>query len=556
MKNGGREGVVAAVMDGQQRVMGRNRDPGRWLGQRASDAGLVQLASRGGSGFIRTITLDGVASLSYLAPPGRFGWTAVTALPESASQAAARRLAVQAVGVSALLLALGLVLAVLAARRISRPVQDLERAGGELLARQVPEPLATGLAEIDRVGAVLHEAGARTRESEQQLESRVTEAVREAREAEARLFEARKHEAIGRLTGGVAHDFNNLLQTIAMGIQLVQRSVPEGRHSRALQAALDASSRAADLVRQMLAFGRAQPLRPQPVDLGDLLLRSRELTGKAVGERIQLVADLDPGLPPVLVDPLQLELALLNLVFNARDAMAAGGTVTVRGRRVSGTAMGLDADTDLVRIDVQDNGHGMDAETMVRVFEPYFTTKPVGAGSGLGLAQVQAFARQSGGDVQLACTPGEGTTVTMLLPISRGAAEQAPPAPRHQPRSTRRLHVLMVEDDVLVASVVSTALEHEGHRVTICRTADEARGLLAQGKLADVLFTDVVMPGSMTGLDLVAWCAEHRTEVPALVATGYSSRPPHGVWKLLRKPYAIEDLLDALDAATAASAAT
>lgn len=546
------EGGVATVIDAEQRVMARSRDLDKWVGRRASHPGLLAMAQRGGSGFVETTTLDGVASLTYLSPPTPQGWQALVAMPRATLAATAQRLALQAVAVSAVLLAIGLVLAVLFSRRISRPVRALEQAAGELLAQRVPDPMHTGMVEIDRVGAVLHDAGVRSREAERVLEERVARAVSETREAEARLFEARKHEALGRLTGGVAHDFNNLLQTISMGVQVVQRSVPEGKHSRPLAAALAACGKAADLVRQMLAFGRSQTLRPQPVDLADLLLRSRELTGKALGERIQLVADIDPSLPSVLADPTQLELALLNLVFNARDAMAGGGTVTVRARVEEGEVGEL-GERPFVRIDVHDEGHGMDDETLARVFEPYFTTKPVGVGTGLGLPQVQAFARHSGGDVRIASEQGVGTCVTLYLPSSQGLAETIPGELEPIRRVRRALRVLMVEDDVLVASVVPAALEHEGHQITLCRTADEARHLLSQGVQADVLFTDVVMPGAMTGLELVAWCQEHRPDVPSLVATGYSARPPEGVWKLLRKPYSIEDLLDALEVASTAA---
>ncbi|MBE7368100.1 ATP-binding protein [Ramlibacter pallidus] len=547
-----REGSTVSVLDAEQRVMGRNRDIGRWLGMQASHPGLRALAARRGSGFVQTMTLDGVASLTYLAPPGRHGWTALVALPEAQLRQTAQRLALRAIAVSAVLLALGLGLAALAARRISRPVQALKDAAGELLAQRVPEPLHTGLAEVDQVGSVLHGAGVRAREAEHVLEARVAQAVAEARQAEANLFEARKHEAIGRLTGGIAHDFNNLLQTISTGLQVVYRAVPEGRHTRPLEAAMAACGKAADQVRQMLAFGRAQQLRAQPVDIADLLLRTRELTGKSLGERVELVADIDPALPAALADPTQLELALLNLVFNARDAMPTGGTVTIRAS-LAQEDVGEQAGVALVRIDVQDTGHGMDAETLARVFEPYFTTKPVGAGSGLGLPQVQAFARQSGGDVRIASTPGAGTCVTMLLPLARGpAAAERPEAPRER-QPARPLRILMVEDDVLVASVVPAALEHEGHQVTLCRTADEARALLErQDCAADVLFTDIVMPGAMTGVELVEWCRTHCPDLPALVATGYTSRPPAGVWKVLRKPYAVEDLLDALEACAAA----
>ncbi|MCG2594615.1 ATP-binding protein [Ramlibacter sp. XY19] len=546
---------LATVLDAQLRVMGRSRDAERYMGVQPSNAELRALAARRGSGFMRTVTLDGVASLTYLAPPGRFGWSAVVALPEAQLQEAAQRLAVRASLVSALLLALGLGLAAMAARSISRPVRALNHAAGELLAQRVPERLHTGVAEVDQVGAVLHGAGVRARHAEQELALEVARAVDEARQAEASLLEARKHEAIGRLTGGIAHDFNNLLQTISMGLQVVYRSVPAGRYSRSLEAAMAACGKAADQVRQMLAFGRTQQLRPQAVDLADLLLRTRELTGKALGERVALRIDIDPALPPLHADPVQLELALLNLVFNARDAMPQGGTVTLRAAQEARASDGGGGDgAPLVRIDVEDTGHGMDAETLARVFEPYFTTKPVGAGSGLGLPQVQAFARQSGGDVRITSTLGNGTCVTLLLPMSlaRATAGESPAVARER-KPRRPLRVLMVEDDVLVASVVPGALEHEGHQVTLCRTADEARALLEQQDCgADVLFTDIVMPGTMTGLDLVEWCRVHCPKLPALVATGYSSQPL-GAAKVLNKPYAVDDLLDALEACAASA---
>jgi signal transduction histidine kinase/ActR/RegA family two-component response regulator len=542
-----RPGSMLSVIDGQQRVMGRSRDIQRWLGTPATHPVLRELAAARGSGFLPTTTLDKVASLTYLSPPGPHGWATVVALPEQTLSNAAWALALRAVAASAVLLAIGLGLAILAARRISGPVKALERRAEVLLEQKVPPPLKTGFREVDRVGDVLHEAGLRARRWEDELQARVAQASAEARHAEASLFEARKHEAIGRLTGAIAHDFNNLLQTISMGLQVVHRSVPEGKYTKALLAAVAATGRAGDQVRQMLAFGRAQQLNPRPVNLVDLLLRSGDLTDKALGERVRLVVDVSPELPPLRADPVQLELSLLNLVFNARDAMVGSGRVTLRAVPAASVPAVLPPGP-YVRIDVEDDGPGMDAPTLARVFEPYFTTKPVGAGTGLGLPQVQSFARQSGGEVEIASTPGAGTRVTLYLPVADAPAVSEAAQERHARRSERRLRVLMVEDDVLVAQVVLAALEHEGHGVRLCRTADEAQQLLAAGEAAEVLFTDVMMPGVMTGLELVEWCEVHRPDVPPLVTTGYTARAPRGAVKVLRKPYTIEELLDALDA--------
>lgn len=539
-------GGVSSVIDAQQRVMARSRDPERWLGTVASNTPLRELAERGGSGYLETLTLDGVASLTYVAPRNAYGWQAVVALPMATLHRTAERLTLQALAASGVLLLIGLALAMLSARWISEPVLQLKSAADDLGREQVPPVLRSGVGELDDVSAALHAAGVRIQQTERVLEARVAEAVQAVEVAQAKLFEARKHEAIGRLTGGVAHDFNNLLQTISMGLQVVQRTVPEGTHGRALAAALSACGKAADLVRQMLAFGRPHALQPQAVALEDLLLHSRELTAKAAGERIRLVADVATGTPPVLADPTQLELALLNLVFNARDAMPQGGTVAIEARGVAS----LDAaQTPLVRIDVVDQGVGMDAPTLARVFEPYFTTKAAGVGTGLGLPQVQAFAKLSGGDVRIESSVGQGTRVSLFLPAATAGAPTREPLPAVRARPDRLLHVLMAEDDVLVGSVVPAALEREGHRVTLCRSADEARTLLEAGGRFDVLFTDVVMPGSLTGLDLVAWCREHMPQLPALVATGYSVDQPDARVRVVRKPYGIDELLAALHAA-------
>lgn len=536
------EGSVS-VVDRDHLVVARSRDPERWLGVEATGV-VKQRLVRAQAGFGSSVTLDKVASLSYVSQPNRYGWTVVAAMPLAALQRTAQQLTWQASVASGVLLLIGLALAGVAARGIARPLGRLQESARALGCNEVPPRAATGLDEVDAVGAAMHDAGVRLKASGRELQHRVREAVQSAEQAQVRLMEAQKHEAIGRLTGGIAHDFNNLLQTITMGLHVVERSAPAGRHDRALAGAISACTRAADLVRQMLTFGRSQPLQPQAVALRDFLLKNQELTAKAVGERIRLAAQVDPRVRAVRADPTQLELALLNLIFNARDAMPQGGRIEVRARPASAEeAAGLEGGPFLC-LQVQDDGPGIPRELQAKVFEPYFTTKPVGMGSGLGLAQVLAFARQSGGDVRLASGAGEGTCVSLLLPACEEAAQEADAEGAAAP--VRPLRILMAEDDVLVASVVVPALEAEGHSVTLCATADEALAFLQDGWTFDLLFTDVVMPGEMSGLDLAAWCRAQRPDFPVVVTTGYTAEridPAHAV---LRKPYGMRDLLATL----------
>jgi signal transduction histidine kinase/ActR/RegA family two-component response regulator len=546
----GAEAAVASVVNSEQRVIARSVDAARFIGVQATGPVLDRL-QRGDGGFLQSVTLDGTPSTTYVSPRNRHGWSTAVALPDRALLASARRLTLQALLSSGVLLVVGFCAALATARRIERPVRQLSQAAGELGANRVPPLLSTGVVEGDRIAQALHEAGLRSEAATRQLEERVALAVDQAKAAHSQLLEAQKHEAIGRLTGGIAHDFNNLLQTILTGLQVLDRQASGEVQKKVLQSVLRATSKAADVVRQMLAFGRTQALQPRAVDVRDFLLQTRELTAKALGAKVRLSADVQPGLPPVFVDPSQLELALLNLVFNARDAMpAAGGKIAVSARPASEQETGTLPPGRYVCIEVADDGPGMTAEVLGRAFDPYFTTKPVGKGSGLGLAQVKFFCRQSGGEALLHSVPGQGTRVCMVLPATDvlALAEPADAAPANDAAS-RPLRVLMVEDDVLVASVVVPALEQEGHAVALCSTGDEALERLAAGLQAEVLFTDVVMPGSVGGAELVALCRHRHPQLAAVIATGYSEQPLSIDAQVLRKPYRMDQLLQALQQA-------
>ena len=538
-------GAVASVLDGHYQTVARSKDPQKWLGSRAASATVAAASNGLIDQQFDSISHEGEPTVAVVARSRRYGWTVAVGLPRSALDKPAIRVTVQAFLAASILAVIGLLLALFFARQIGRPVLALSDAAAELGRDRVPAPLHTGLFEADQVGAALHDAGVRSARATEVLESRVAEAIRQTQEAQTRLLDGQKHEAIGRLTGGLAHDLNNFLQTMSTGLQVLDRLVKEDTGRRVIEASTRALDKAATLVRQMLAFGRTQPLNPQAIDLHDFVLRCEDLMGRAVGGKVRLTADIDPGLPPLMADPTQFELALLNLVFNARDAMPTGGTVMIRGRIASVTQASALPPGRYLAVDVVDSGGGMDAEVLQRVFEPYFTTKAVGAGTGLGLPQVRAFAVQSGGAATISSERGVGTTVSLLLPVSsdpvREAGSEATPSAEFMP-----LRVLFVEDDLLVSSVVVPALRAAGHTVRHCLTGDAAVRALQDGGLFDVVFTDVVMPGTLSGLDLAAWCQTNIPAMAVIVATGYTTQHIEAGVKVLSKPYSMELLLKEL----------
>jgi len=537
--------AVASVLDGQFKTVARSKDPQKWLGSRAASA-TIEAASRGLlDQQFESVSREGEPTVAVVARSARYGWTVAVGLPRTALYKPAIRVTLQAFAAAGMLAVIGLALALYFARQIGGPVLALSDAAAELGRDRVPAPLRTGLFEADQVGAALHEAGLRSARATEVLESRVAEAIRQTQEAQTRLLDGQKHEAIGRLTGGLAHDLNNFLQTMSTGLQVLDRLVKEDTGRRVIEASTRALDKAATLVRQMLAFGRTQPLKAQPIDLHDFVLRCEDLMGRAVGGKVRLTADIEAGLPPLMADPTQFELALLNLVFNARDAMPDGGTVMIRGRLAGATQASALPPGRYLAVEVVDSGGGMDAEVLQRVFEPYFTTKPVGVGSGLGLPQVRAFAVQSGGISTISSERGVGTTVSLLLPVSSDPV-QARDAAAAEPGDFMPLRVLFVEDDLLVSSVVVPALRAAGHAVRHCLNGDAAARALQDGGLFDVVFTDVVMPGTMSGLDLAAWCRANVPELAVIVATGYTTQHIDTGIKVLSKPYSIETLLKEL----------
>jgi PAS domain S-box-containing protein len=376
----------------------------------------------------------------------------------------------------------------------------------------------------------------------------------ELEEARTALFQAQKLQALGELTGGIAHDFNNLMTVIRGSAELLTRdNLPEAKRQRYLEAILETSDRASTLTDHLLAFGRRQPLRPEVIDLNVRVDALGEVLSRTLGAKINVELQLAPSLWQVEADSAQLETALLNAAFNARDAMPDGGTLTIFTRNVPGGDEGK-VEGDCVCIGIKDTGEGMPKEVLDRVFEPFFTTKAVGRGTGLGLSQIHGFAAQSGGRAEIDSTPGEGTTLSLFLPRSGKSASDASndESARLMPPGTR---VLVVEDNDQVREFAGALLEHLNCEVLSADSAEAALDLLGREKV-DLLFSDIVMPGK-SGIELAKIVRDRYPGLPVLLASGYSEEILAGAaadFEIMRKPYTSSSLGEAIARATENSA--
>lgn len=376
-----------------------------------------------------------------------------------------------------------------------------------------------------------------------------------SRNAEA-LRQAQKMEAIGQLTGGVAHDFNNLLQIIVGNLDMLLRNLPidSGRLRRAASQAMNGAERAAALTQRLLAFARRQPLDPKPVDANSLIRGMSDILHRTLGEIYQIEIVLAGGLWKTEVDPNALESALLNLAINARDAMPDGGKLTLETFNTHlDEAYSINhvevVPGQYVAISVSDTGSGMDAETVARAFEPFFTTKDQGKGTGLGLSQVYGFAKQSKGHVNIYSELGEGTTVKIYLPRLLAAQLEEEAFDRLPiPEAAVGEIILVVEDDPDVLAYSVESLRELGYRVLEAKDGPTALQVLAANLPVDLIFPDVVLPGGMSGADVITKARELQPSVKALFTTGYSrnaivhhGRLDKGV-HLLQKPFSLKDL--------------
>jgi signal transduction histidine kinase/CheY-like chemotaxis protein len=387
---------------------------------------------------------------------------------------------------------------------------------------------------------------------EQRVEERSNDLMKEvaAREkAQDQLRQAQKMETIGQLTGGVAHDFNNLLMAVMGNLDLLRKRMPDDpRLKRLVDGAMQGAERGASLTQRLLAFARQQDLKAVAVDLGALVRGMSDLLERSLGPRVALRLDIPDDLPRAQIDPNQLELAILNLAINARDAMQDGGSIDIKVKKHRvGKGDPILKPGDYLKVSIIDNGAGMSPETLKKAIEPFFSTKPVGKGTGLGLSMVHGLAVQLGGTLDLSSVVGKGTTATLVLPVTDRKPEAADTANvmRHAARSAV---ILFVDDDPLIAMSTTEMLEDLGHRVIPATSGRHALEILKSDEPLDLMMTDHMMPG-MTGIELAAYSREMRPSLPVLLATGYADLPEGAQLDLprLAKPYHQDQLRDRLD---------
>lgn len=376
--------------------------------------------------------------------------------------------------------------------------------------------------------------------------------ITDRRDLEAELHQAQKMEAIGQLTGGVAHDFNNLLTVITGNLELALGRVEDRHVAEMLRLAMDATEKGAALTQRLLAFARRQTLSPYAIDLAALVADLRELLGRTLGSGIEIATSVSGDLWPALVDASQLENAMLNLAINARDAMPFGGRLSIEATNCE-VAEGEWPELKpgrYVSLVVRDSGQGMSPEIRAKAVQPFFTTKEIGKGSGLGLSMVYGFVKQTGGHVDIVSEIGRGTAVQLILPVApphvrpRSATGQGDDTLQQQGGS-----VLVVDDDPGVLSVAVTMLESLGHRVTTAIDGPSALRWIKEGGPFDLLLTDIVLPGSMNGVQLANTALEQRPGLRVLLMSGYAEEAlseQDFPADLLRKPFRRRELAEKL----------
>jgi signal transduction histidine kinase/CheY-like chemotaxis protein len=417
--------------------------------------------------------------------------------------------------------------------------------------RSLLEDLRNGELRLQQANDVLER---RVRERTAQLQhahDELLSQIAERERTEAKLRQMQKMEAMGQLTGGVAHDFNNLLTAVIGNLELLRKRLSaDPTTDRLIDGAMQGAQRGAALTQRLLAFARHQTLEPQPVDLAGLVHGMDDLLRRSIGPAVEMRLDLPERLPAAHIDANQVELALLNLVVNSRDAMPGGGKLTISLDEVESAATRDLTAGKYLRLTVSDSGIGMNAETLQKAVEPFFSTKEVGKGTGLGLSMIHGLTQQLKGALRLFSTPGHGTRAELWLPVANGtpiasSCEQEVTTVKGKKHAT----LLFVDDDFLISLSTTALLEDLGHTVVSASSGAEALGVLRSDKAIDLMITDYAMP-HMTGLQLAEEARSLRPGLPILLATGYADLPTRSSFDLprLNKPYQQTELAEQIEA--------
>jgi signal transduction histidine kinase len=541
---------LATVVDRQGQIVARSRDPDQFRGRSVSEVAKRYFAAAG-EGVFSNRNLSGVPVQAFYSTVPNAGWKVLVSIPT----AELRRVPLHAAAFLAAIMLLLLMLASFVAHRFGRhalaPIHTLTRHAEDLGEGREVTYVPQGVVELDVVGRRMAEASRQIRRSQAELEQRVKEAVDATGRAQAALMRSQKLEALGRLTGGIAHEFNNLLQTLTTALQLAALTSTQPKVQTLIDTCKRTISRATALTGQLGSFGRVQDAKLMTVAPCEQLRNSLQLVRNVLRQGIELELECDEDLWAVTVDPLQFDLALLNLAINARDAMPGGGRLTIAARncvleptheRSGGASAG-----DYVLVSVIDTGTGMPPEVLAHALDPFFTTKEPGKGTGLGLAQAYAFATQSQGSIALSSTEGQGTRVDLYLPRSNLPLSPQPARSAQEQTPHANGRILFVEDDALVREAVAQGLEEAGFEVLVAANGERALAMIEAGLEVDAAFSDIVMPGKISGIDLAAILRERRPGLPVVLATGYTDQrvTVPGV-QVLAKPYEIDQVVDLL----------
>ena len=548
---------LASIIDGDGRFIARVPKGATEVGQLASQ-GWRAIKDR--TGLFEYPSLEGDTLIHANARPSKSSWAVGVAVKKAELRTLAWNTVRWAVMLGAGLSAASLLLAGAIARQITRPINQLRQAFADASA-EPGKPIESGPPEILELQDTLHHAVVERTNANQALRTALSDLEHEMvlrEEAQAGMAQAQRMEAIGQLAGGIAHDFNNVLAAISSNVDMVTLpSADEKKIRELVQNAMDAIQMGASLTRRLLLLSSQHEVGLERLDLNDRVAGTIELLRRTLGEQVTVSLRLSPDPCQTSANPGDIDNAIINLAINARDAMPSGGMLTIETRHVT-----IDADAagcianarpgEYVMLTVSDTGHGMSPEVLKHAMEPFFTTKEPGKGTGLGLATVHSTVRQSGGFVAIDSTEGEGTSVHVYFPKAEPGpiVSRAAPSPKEAPLGDGEL-ILLVEDNDKVREATANRLKSLGYAVLEANTGPEAITLLGSGEPIALVFSDIVMPGGMTGYDLAERVRSMRPELKVVLTSG-SSDVPLAVSeaarkiKVLAKPYTREQLACAL----------